>query len=192
MSARWPAEPGAHIVTTLSFVAPDTEAWMRKLPILAFFLVAACGQEGEEAGNGVAGGAATGAPGAPVQTATLTGLYETGGSPPSQLCITERGRAARFGLVIRRNGRAGCSGAGTAARTGAALRLTMNGDSPCVIEARLEGRRLTFPPSLPAGCSYYCAPGAAAGAGGMPFSKTGGTRADALRARDIVGDPLCA
>ena len=37
-----------------------------------------------------------------VQTATLTGLYESGGTPPSQLCIIEQGRAARFGLVIRR------------------------------------------------------------------------------------------
>jgi hypothetical protein len=88
-----------------------------------------------------------------VQTATLTGLYEAGLSPPSQLCITERGRAARFGLVIRRNGRAGCSGAGAAVRNGAALRLTMNGDSPCTIEARIDGGRVTFPESLPSGCS---------------------------------------
>ena len=164
---------------------------MRKLLVLLFCLAAGCGQQGGEPGNG----AATAPPAAqrgPVQTATMTGLYETGGTPPSQLCITEQGRAARFGLVIRRNGRPGCSGAGTAVRSGATLRLTMNGDSPCAIEARLEGGRLTFPASLPAGCSYYCAPGAAAGAGAMTFEKTGGTSADARRARDIVGDPLCS
>ena len=165
---------------------------MRKLLILACFLAPGCGQQGGGTGNGVAPEGATGAPRGPVQTATLTGLYETGGTPPSQLCITEQGRAARFGLVIRRNGRPGCSGAGTAVRSGGVLRLTMNGDSPCTIEARLEDGRLTFPASLPATCSYYCAPGAAAGAGGMAFEKTGGTHEDARRARDIVGDRLCS
>jgi hypothetical protein len=165
---------------------------MRKLLVLAFSLAAAgCGQQSGAPGN--AGGPRAGpAPmRGPAQIATLTGIYESGGTPPSQLCITEQGRAARFGLVIRRNGRPGCSGAGTAARAGSTLRLSMNGDSSCAIEARFDGRRVTFPPSLPPGCSYYCAPGAGAGAGTMVFDKTGGTRAEALRARDIVGDPLC-
>jgi hypothetical protein len=162
------------------------------LLILACVLATGCGQQGEGTGNGAASGPAPGARRGPVQTATLTGLYETNGTPPSQLCITEQGRAARFGLVIRRNGRPGCSGAGTALRSGGVLRLTMNGESPCTIEARLEGGRLSFPASLPATCSYYCAPGAAAGAGGTAFEKTGGTNEDALRARDIVGDRLCS
>ncbi len=126
----------------------------------------------------------------PVQTATLTGLYEGAGTPPSQLCISEQGRTARFGLVTRRDGRPGCSGAGTATREGTILRLAMNGESACAIEARLDGGRVSFPARLPRGCSYYCAPGA--DAGGAVFAKTGGSREDALRARDIVGDPLCA
>lgn len=165
---------------------------MRKLLPLAFCLAAGCGQQAGQGGN--AGVAAEGPSPDPVmvQTATLTGLYESAGTPPSQLCITEQGSAARFGLVIRRNGRPGCSGAGAAVRNGGTLRLTMNGDSPCTIAARLDGGRLTLPASLPAACSYYCAPGAAAGVGGMPFNKTGGTAADARRARDIVGDPLCS
>jgi len=162
---------------------------MRKVPALVFFLCA-CGQSGGGANN--AGAAAEGP--APdqvtVQTATLTGLYEGAGTPPGQLCITERGGTARFGLVTRANGQPGCSGAGTAVREGNVLRLTMNGDSACTIAARIENGRVTFPANLPAGCAYYCAPGA--GAGGALFNKTGGTRADALRARDIVGDPLCA
>lgn len=164
---------------------------MRKLLVLAFCLAAGCSEQGEAPGNGGGGRAGTAPARGPVQTATLTGLYETGGTPPSQLCVTGEGRAARFGLVIRRNGRPGCSGAGIAVRSGATLRLSMNGDSPCAIEARLNGGRVTFPASLPSGCSYYCAAGAAAGAGGMAFEKTGGTREDALRARDIVGDRLC-
>jgi hypothetical protein len=155
-------------------------------------LAAGCGHEGGQPGN--ESGSRTVAPPVrgPVQTATITGLYESGGSPPGQLCITEQGRATRFGLVIRRNGRPGCSGAGTAVRTGSTLRLSMNGDSPCTIEARLDVGRVTFPASMPSGCSYYCAPGGGAGTGSTVFEKTGGTREDALRARDLVGGPLCA
>ena len=161
---------------------------MRKMLLLASFLAAACGQEEGRPRND--GQAALPTAGTPVQTATLTGLYETGSTPPSQLCIAEQGRAARFGLVIRRNGRPGCSGAGTATRAGPTLRLAMSGDSPCAIEARLEGGRVTFPASLPASCSYYCAPGIVMGS--TVFEKTGGTQADAQRARDSVGDPLCS
>ena len=161
---------------------------MRKLLILAFPLLAACDRERDPPGNVTNRVVTAPAPRAPVQTATLTGLYESAGAQPSQLCITEQGRAARFGLVTRRDGRPGCSGAGTATRSGATLRLVMNGESACAIEARLDGGRVTFPTSLPGGCAYYCAPGAQAG--GAVFAKTGGTREDALRARDIVGDPL--
>ena len=164
---------------------------MRKLLLAVFSLCAGCGQGGGAPANDSANraAAAPARPPGPVQTATLTGLYESAGAAPSQLCITEQGRAARFGLVTRRNGRPGCSGAGAAVRTGAALRLTMDGDSACTIEARIDGARVTFPASLPRGCAYYCAPGAQAA--GAAFAKTGGTRDDAVRARDIVGDPLC-
>ena len=160
---------------------------MRKLLLLASCLAAGCGQgsPGNDSGNGTAASTPRG----PVQTATLTGLYESEGAAPGQLCITEQGRAARFGLVSRRDG-PGCSGAGTATRTGATLRLVMDGDSPCAIEARIAGGRVAFPASLPRGCAYYCAPGAQAGA--VAFVKTGGTREDALRARDLVGGRLCA
>lgn len=162
---------------------------MRKLLLLASCLAAGCGQQGAPGNGQGKGSAAAPAQRGPVQTATLTGLYESEGAAPGQLCITEQGRAARFGLVSRREG-PGCSGAGTATRAGQILRLVMNGDSPCAIEARLAGGRVTFPASLPQGCSYYCAPGA--GAAGLVLAKTGGTREDALRARDLVGGPLCA
>ena len=161
---------------------------MRKLLLLASCLAAGCGQQGASGNGQGKGTAAAPTQRGPVQTVTLTGLYESEGASPGQLCITEQGRAARFGLVSRREG-PGCSGAGTASRAGQTLRLVMDGDSPCAIEARLAGGRVTFPASLPRGCSYYCAPGAQPG--GATFNKTGGTRQDAIRARDIVGDPLC-
>ena len=128
---------------------------------------------------------------APVQTATLTGLYEAGTAPlTSQMCVIESGGSARFGLVHRAAGGQGCGGAGTAVRQGAVLRLSMTGDEPCVIEARIEGTRVSFPASLPAGCRYYCSAGARLD--GLRLDKTGGTEADARRAEDLIGDRLCA
>ena len=129
---------------------------------------------------------------AAVQTADLTGLYQSGGgAEPSQLCVLDRGTGnARFGLVLRGPGEGVCSGAGAAVRRGESVALTMEGDEPSAIEARLAGRRLTFPAELPAGCAYYCGSGATMA--GAEFAKVGGTAQDAMRARDLVGDPLCA
>jgi hypothetical protein len=125
------------------------------------------------------------------QTATLTGLYEAGTAPRrSQMCMIERAGSARFGLVLRGAGDDSCSGNGTAIRQGSALRLTMTGDSPCTIDARIEGTRVTFPASAPAGCAYYC--GQSARLAGATFDKTGGADADALRAEDLAGDRLCS
>jgi len=125
-----------------------------------------------------------------VQTATLTGLYEGKGAPPSQLCILDRGMGnARFGLVVRDEQGRSCSGAGAAVREGGLLRLSMTGDEACEIEAAIVDGRVAFPAVLPPDCAYYCGPGAVmAGAG---FNKVGGAAEDAMRARDLVGDPLC-
>ena len=126
---------------------------------------------------------------AAVQTANLTGLYETpAGAAGSQMCILDRGTGqARFGLVLRDG--PSCGGAGVAVRTGDTLSLEMAGDEPCTIVAAIRDRRVAFPDSLPAGCAYYCAPGASLA--GLGLAKVGGTAEDAMRARDPVGDPLC-
>jgi hypothetical protein len=161
---------------------------VRKALTLAFALTG-CGQS---AGNGPIAAPANqpaSAPAGPVQTRTLTGLYETAGARPGQICIVEQGRSARFGLVTWQGERSGCSGAGVALRSSGILHLTMDGESACLIEALIDGPRVTFPTTLPRGCSYYCAPGAPLA--GVAFAKRGGTREDALRARDLVGDPLC-
>lgn len=125
-----------------------------------------------------------------VQTATLTGLYESMvAMRRSQLCMIERPGRITFGLVTGGGGTASCSGSGRAARQGDRLLLTMEGESSCVIDARIIGGRVTLPGLLPAGCSYYCAPGAPLA--GASFDKTGGADADALRAQDLTGGPLC-
>ncbi len=161
---------------------------MRKALILAFSL-AGCGQGGGNDHHALPANRAAPAPPAAVQTATLTGLYETAGARPSQICILEQGARARFGLVTWQGGRPGCSGAGSAVRNGGTLRLNMDGESACAIEARIEGGRVSFPADPPRGCAYYCAPGAPLA--GLAFAKTGSTSEDALRARDLVDDPLC-
>jgi hypothetical protein len=125
------------------------------------------------------------------QTANLTGLYETGAAPRrSQMCMIERGGSARFGLVLWGAGNDSCSGDGTAVRQGDVLRLTMAGDSPCTIDARIEGTRVVFPASAPAGCAYYCGQGARLAS--VTLDKTGGGEPDALRAEDLAGDRLCS
>lgn len=162
---------------------------MKRLLCLGLvLLMAGCGRSGDrDAGKTVE---PVGTPEPQVQTATITGLYESGSEAQrSQLCILEDGAgAARFGLVLR-TAAGSCSGAGTAERRENVLGLVMAGDSACPIEAAIDGVRVDFPASLPAGCAYYCAPGASMA--GARLDKTGGTRDDAMRARDLVGDPLC-
>ncbi|HEX8193828.1 MAG TPA: hypothetical protein VF552_13100 [Allosphingosinicella sp.] len=141
-------------------------------------------------GTPTTGGAGSQTPAAPVQTATLTGLYESGTAPRrSQMCVVESGGRARFGLVAWTGPDESCSGNGVAVRSGDALRLTMQGDEACTFEARIEGTRVVFPAALPAGCAYYCSRGGRLA--GAAFDKTGGTEADAARAQDLIGDPLC-
>ncbi|HEX8216508.1 MAG TPA: hypothetical protein VF577_03495 [Allosphingosinicella sp.] len=162
-------------------------------------LLCACGAQDSMSNNGAN---STGAPAttpeggaspatAPVQTATLTGRYESGPAERrNQMCVIEGDGRARFGLVVQGSGSEGCSGSGTAARQGQTLRLTMTGDEACTIDVRIDGTRVAFPASLPAGCAYYCSRGASFA--GAAFDKTGGSAEDALRAQDLVGDRLCA
>ncbi|MGI8704223.1 MAG: hypothetical protein ACR2JJ_00205 [Sphingomicrobium sp.] len=128
----------------------------------------------------------------PVQTADLTGLYEArgeGGQSARMCMISDSSGRASFAIVTETRDAGSCGGAGEAVREARLLRLSMAGDEECVIEARVEDRQVTFPPNLPEGCAYYCAPGATLA--GADFEKTGGTAKDAMRATDLAGDPLC-
>src|SRR4051794_16013633 len=162
------------------------------LPILA--LLAACGR-GDQPADNSAGPAAeiAGAGSARPKAAAderLTGLYEGGaGAQKNQLCIVEKGREAQFGLIVWGGNLHSCSGAGEAVRKDERLTLRMTGDETCTIEAALKGGKLTLPATLPAGCAYYC--GARATLAGASFTRTGSTEADAKKATDIAGDPLC-
>ncbi|WP_129792728.1 hypothetical protein [Sphingosinicella sp. CPCC 101087] len=164
---------------------------MRRLCFALFLLVAGCGRTGERGpGEAVDAPEEGRVPVERVQTETPIGLYEAGsGAAASQLCIVEADSGElRFGLVVR-TASGTCSGAGQVSRRSETLSLLMAGNSACPIQARAEGVHVSFPPTLPAGCSYYCAPGASLA--GARLDKTGGTEADAMRARDLVGDALC-
>jgi hypothetical protein len=173
---------------------------MRRQIVFLPLLLTACGAQDSMTNNGApastAGApgesAASSTPAAAVQTASLTGLYESGPAERrNQMCVVDRATGdARFGLVVWGAGSEGCSGAGAAVRQGDVLRLTMSGDEACTIEARIEGTRVSFPGAVPPGCAYYCSRGARFA--GAAFDKTGGTAEDAMRAQDLAGDRLCS
>jgi hypothetical protein len=150
-------------------------------------LVVSCSAEPETGDNHAGGSAAASAPAVGTRRSSgLTGLYESGGPQAvNQLCIVDDG----FGIVIWGAALASCSGSGRIERDGDRLRLTMTGDSPCVLEARIRGTTIALPEEAPASCSYYC--GARARLAGTQLRRVDASRADALKARDLVGEPLC-
>ena len=173
-----------------------------KKSLIALALLAGCGTPEPAPGNGaVTGNRASpagsetkseqSAPTASAAAGPLTGLYEGGASPQrNQLCIVDKGDAkAQFGLIVRGENLHNCSGVGTAVRSGERLTLAMGGDSACTIDATMAGGTITLPSSLPAGCAYYC--GAQAKLTGASFERSGSGAAEAMRARDFAGDPLC-
>lgn len=169
----------------------------KTLPILLLFLLAACGRDDPAADNRTApeaGGPAAAGKSSPASSDSastrLTGLYEGGaGSQKNQMCIVEKGDDAEFGLVVWGGNLHSCSGAGSAVRKGETLTLAMTGDETCTIEASFKDGEVVLPDKLPLGCAYYC--GARASLAGARLSRTGSSEADAKKATDIAGDPLC-
>ena len=128
--------------------------------------------------------------GDPVQIADLTGLYEgRGAGDRDRMCMVSDPSGTTSFAIVTDSPAGSCAGAGEAVGDADVLRMTMGGDEACVIEARVDGVQVTLPPQLAPGCAYYCAPGATLA--GAAFEKTGGTAADAMRATDPAGDPLC-
>ncbi len=159
-----------------------------KKALLAFLLLAGCGSQ-DQGGNNQA--VAEPPRGDSTASAGLTGLYEGGPSgQPDQLCmIGKEDGKAEFGLVVWGSNFHSCLGAGEAVRDGERLTLTMGGDSTCAIEARIAGGAVTLPATVPEGCAYYC--GARARFAARTLTRRGATAADARKAKDLAGDPLC-
>ena len=172
---------------------------MRK-SLIALALVAGCGASDRQDGNAAA--PAAGAPGSPgrqgrdaagsaVATAGLTGLYEAAaGGGRGQLCIVDKGAGnAQFGIRVSGADMLACQGAGSAVRAGNRLTLKMSGDQECTVDATISGGTVVLDRAT-GSCGYYC--GGATRLDGVTLRRTGGAVADALRARDVVGEPLCA
>jgi hypothetical protein len=161
---------------------------MTKAILLLLPLLSACGGGGGDGNQTEQRGSRPA-----VQTAELTGLYQGRGEggERDRLCMIseENGGGAAFGIVTEDPDGSSCGGAGRAVRENGVLRLTMTGDEQCAIEARIDGRQVTFPAAVPEGCAYYCGPGATLA--DLSFEKTGGTAEDAKRATDLAGGPLC-
>ena len=158
-----------------------------KKPLILLALVTGCGAS--DKGANEADGEVS-APARPVQ-AGLTGLYEGGAAnAPNQLCVVEKDGQARFGMLIWGANLSACGGAGLVERDGGRLRFRMTGDQACTIPGRLEGGEVRLEGPIPAGCSYYC--GAQVRFDGAGFDRKGATAADAMKAKDPAGDPLCS
>lgn len=146
------------------------------------------------AGCGGAGGGNRGESGENGGAAAVaTGLYESpAGERRDQLCVIERdGGAAAFGFIVWGRGDSNCSGSGTMRRDGERLRLLLDNDASCVIEARAEANGVHMTGGLSAECArYYC--GGGASLDGAAFAKAADGREAAARARDLAGETLCA
>ena len=169
-----------------------------KKSLIALALVAGCGASDRREGNGATpadkavspGREAAGAAASAVATAGLTGLYEAGaGAGKSQLCILDKGPGnAQFGIKVAGANMLACQGAGSAVRAGDRLTLKMSGDQACTVEGTIAGGTVTLARSE-GSCDYYC--GGATRFDGVALARTGASAADALKAKDVVGEPLC-
>lgn len=157
---------------------------MKIAALLPLALLAACSDAGEPAKQPAEAPKAVAGRG-------LTGLYEAAatGAAKSQMCVIERDGKAQFGFVVWGANAHSCSGTGTATQGEAGLKLAMAGDSECTIDAGFAAGVITFPAAIPDGCAYYC--GARAKMNGATLIRVGNAEADALKATDLVGDPLC-
>jgi hypothetical protein len=164
-----------------------------KKSLIALALVAGCGASGQSQSGGNAaqiGSADATLAGDAAAADGLTGLYQSGGGTrPSQMCILDRKGKAQFGITLWGPNLRACSGAGTVTRSGDRLKLAMAGDSPCTLDATLQGGAVTFSADVPAGCAYYC--GAGTSFAGTTLTRQGATKADALKAKDMAGEALC-
>ncbi|WP_265530349.1 hypothetical protein [Sphingomicrobium marinum] len=123
-----------------------------------------------------------------LDTGNIVGLYEN--DRGDRLCIapTEDG-AHKFAFVTLGAEPAACSGLGSVSRAGDRLRLELEGEERCSLDARLEDGQLSIPPTLADECAYYCSAGTSFA--GRELIKTADGLLPLGEAEDLVGDPLC-
>lgn len=112
------------------------------------------------------------------------GLYT---SDSDSLCVVPAGGGYRVGASIDYGEGQGCSAAGTA--SGHATLAIRFGDA-CRLTARIEGDRVSFPATVPAGCDRFCTGRASLAA--LTADRVSGSAAEAESAVTPAGGALCA
>lgn len=151
------------------------------------------------AGNAGAGGPASDLENAAIAagaipdplTAPLEGLYErSGDSGPDRICLLrESGETYRLGLDMLFGDETECLARGRAVRAGERVTIMLENKGGCRIEARFDGREITLPGTVPAGCAAYCTKrGSLAG---FALGQSSASRADAASVVARDGALLC-
>lgn len=152
-----------------------------RILILLPMLLAACSEPAQDAGP-------------PMASNSPVGLYERSGVPdrPSRICIAGQGAAMRFGVNTSYEGPQSCTAKGTVRQAGASLTLLIDGNPACSLKATATATGLSLDSAEGPECAYYCGTNTGFDPGAQnAFAKVGSTEADARRAVDLVGDPLC-
>ena len=161
-----------------------------RLLVGLFLLVVGCRQEAAQTEAREARRVHRVRPTEPPRLRTIIGLFESGaGLGRDRLCVVEHARRTEFALVIRGEGGDSCSGSGSIRRRGGRLHFVMSGDSSCTFDAVISGDSILFPERVAKGCAYYC--GKNARLTNVRLTQSGATEAAAMRATDLVGEPLC-
>ncbi|MES2337630.1 MAG: hypothetical protein V4537_06005 [Pseudomonadota bacterium] len=115
----------------------------------------------------------------------VVGLYAR---DTDRVCIVRQGSAYRIGAYVDYGDGIGCSGAGTATRSGDRLRVTLG--QGCAFDARFDGDRIAFPVGLPTACETLC--GRRASFAALEAIRLSESAAEAATMRDAVGRLPCA
>lgn len=105
-----------------------------------------------------------------------------------RICVVPNGAgAARIGVLIDYGDGNGCAGSGSVTRSGDKLELAIGG---CRLNARFDGERIIFPPSVDAACERLCRGNATLAA--LSVEQVSQSAAEAATLRTPSGRPLCA
>ncbi|QQV75909.1 hypothetical protein H5J25_09845 [Sphingomonas aliaeris] len=83
----------------------------------------------------------------------ITGFYTR---DTDRICVVPAPQDYKIGILVNYGDDLGCSGSGTAKRTGGKLDVLFPAAPGCGFEARFEGDRLIFPAKVPAACAKLC------------------------------------
>lgn len=159
---------------------------MRWLPILALFLAGCDRAPGSQAVDG---------PGARLEAAAAsvglvpdldTSIAGSWGLDTDRLCVVDGPQGTRIGATIDYGEGQNCAASGTVSRLGGKLDVRFG---PCRFDARFDGERIVFPPTVPEACESLCTGRASLAA--LTVERLSDSRSEATTMRSGKGDLLC-